>query len=96
MPAPWYALNMHEQLRQNLNQAIDDMNDAQKLELIEALAHSMRPARYGEPDAQAVQRQRESFRRLQETLAAIPRGKDPYAHLGYSNEAHDKILYDLE
>jgi len=119
---------MHDQIRQDLSRAIDDMSDAQKLELIEDLAHSLRaskngdgqelgpsqkeqllesvrrisslpmegPGRYGEPEAQAVQRQRESFRRLQETLATIPRGEDPHAHLGYSNEAHDKILYDLE
>jgi len=119
---------MHDQIRQDLSQAIDDMSEAQKLELMEGLAHSLRvpkngeeqelspsqkehllesvrrisalpmegPDRYGEPEAQAVQRQRESFRRLQGTLAAIPRGKDPYTNLGYSNEAHDKILYDLE
>jgi hypothetical protein len=87
---------MHDQLRQDLSQAIDDMSEAQKLELIEELAHSMRHAPNDEPEAQALQRQRECFRRLQGTLATIPRGKDPYAHLGYSNEAHDKILYDLE
>lgn len=71
------------------------MSDAEKPEMI-ANDDSMRTRRNGESEEQAAARQGENLLQLQAKLAALPSGKDPYEHLGYSNEAHDRILYDLE
>lgn len=90
-----YAIFMHDQQWQDLKQVIAEMNDAEKLELIERLAHSLRSTKNGAPRADAVEGQHQAFRQLQEKLATLPPTKDPHAQLGYSNEAHDKILYDL-
>jgi len=87
---------MHDRLDKDMARAIEALSDAEKLELIEELAHSLRAAHNGGSEVEAVQRQRDNFRHLQEKLAGLPHGGDPYAHLGYSNEAHDKVLYDLE
>lgn len=87
---------MHDQLWHTLEPAIASLNEAEKLELIERLVQSLRSTKNGQTEAEAVERQRKAFRRVQDQLATHTPGKDAYAQLGYSNEAHDKILYDLE
>ncbi len=87
---------MTQQQRENLEQTIAGMSDPEKLGLIEQLAGSLRSSINGGTDTDAVERQRRAFQRIQRKLAGRPPGQDPYARLGYSNEAHDKILYDLE
>ncbi len=86
---------MHDEQRDNLKQTMGKMTDAEKLELIEELVHSLRSPRNGNTPAELVKAQHETFRQLQGRLAAMPIAQDPYAHLGYGNEAHDRILYDL-
>lgn len=72
------------------------MSDSEKLGLIEDLARSLRSGDNGETPSAVIDRQRQAFQRLQVELGGLPSANDPYAELGTSNEAHDKILYDLE
>ncbi len=85
---------MHDRL-EDLKDAADSMSNGEKLQLIEYLTDSLRPRRNGEAPG-TVERQRQAFLQLQEKLIALPHTDDPYAKLGYSNETHDKIIYDLE
>ena len=87
---------MHDRLRDDLWQLIDELTDQEKLDLIDQLRASVRPDEEAVGEAEIAARQRAAMRAALERIAKLPRGHDPYALLGYSNEAHDKILYDLE
>jgi hypothetical protein len=65
--------------------------------LIERLNRSLR-----EEETAAERRAETTIERKQaiddfiEEMEALPDGDDPFADLGHGNEAHDRILYDLE
>ena len=79
---------MHEQLRHDLEQAIDAMSDAEKLELIEHVAHSVRASKNGGAGELApAQKQRllESAHRISGLPMQGP-GR-------FSGRDHDQVLY---
>jgi hypothetical protein len=87
---------MHDRLPDELQRLVNELSDDEKRELIDQLARSLPPAAEAENEVAIVARRRAAYQAALERLSKLPEEEDPYAHLGYSNEAHDKILYDLE
>jgi hypothetical protein len=87
---------MHDRLPDELQRLVNELSDSEKRELMDQLAESLRSSAEVENEAEIVAQQKAAYKAAMERIAKLPRGKDPYADLGYSNEAHDKILYDLE
>ena len=85
---------MHDHRWIDIKDAIREMGDADKLELIEHLTQSLRSQADERDPAIAANQQRQTFQQLQEKLTGVPQNHDPYADLGYSNKAHDQIIYD--
>jgi len=79
---------MHDQLRQDLSQAIDDMSDAQKLELIEGLAHSLRAPNNGE-EQELGPSQKEQLLESVRRISSLPM-EGPGR---FSGRDHDRVLY---
>ena len=67
------------------------MSESEKLELIEHVARSLQHDKISSDDA--ATQQISTFLRLQQQLARNPAEPDPFAYLGYSEAAHDAILY---
>lgn len=79
---------MHDQLGQDLDQTIDDMSDAKKLELIEKLARSLRAPKSADSEGLAAAQKRrliDSVRRI----ASLPM-EGPGR---FSGRDHDRVLY---
>jgi hypothetical protein len=83
---------MHDRLSDDQRESIDDMSEAEKLELIARVTRSL-GHEAGSAD-EAIGRQRSTFLRLQQDLAKHRHDPDPFAHLGYSDAAHDAIIYN--
>lgn len=88
---------MTDQDWNQLHAAIEQMTKQEKRALRDrldrALAETDRPST---PSDQMTPQQLHAMRNFLDAIAKLPPGDDPYHDLGYSNEAHDKILYDLE
>ena len=82
---------------EQLDRIIEAMSDADKAELVERLRRAME-AKHGAPPPadRMTEEQVQAAREFLDEFANLPTEHDPYEALGYSNEAHDKILYDLE
>ncbi|MGD2111077.1 MAG: hypothetical protein PVI86_17000 [Phycisphaerae bacterium] len=79
---------MHDQFRQDLTRAIDEMSDAEKLQLIEELIRSLQARENGNRERltpAAKQRLVESVRRISELPKEGP-GQ-------FSGRDHDRVLY---
>jgi hypothetical protein len=82
---------------EQLDRIIEAMSDADKAELVERLRRAMEAKHDAPPSADRMtDEQLQAVKEVLEEIASLPVEEDPYASLGYSNEAHDKILYDLE
>jgi len=79
---------MHEQLRHDLEQAIDAMSDAEKLQLIEHLAHSVRAAKNGDT-GELLPAQKHRLRESVHRISALPM-EGPGR---FSGRDHDQVLY---
>lgn len=76
---------MHDQVRHDMERAIDAMSDAEKLELIERVTRSLRQAnghRKPNPPERVAQRIKQ--------IAALPVQSPPD---GFSARNHDAVLY---
>lgn len=79
---------MHEHIRREIDQAIEGMSNAEKLDLIEELAQSVRAGRNGE-SCKLAAAQKE---RLLESVKRIS-GLPMQGPGGFSGRDHDKVLY---
>jgi hypothetical protein len=73
---------------QTLTANLEQLSPAEKLELIERLAHSMR----AEAPMQSVEQKREALKRLREELAKLPVANP---NDGFSASNHDEVLYGV-
>lgn len=89
-----------QQLRDLLARLSEDERRALRDELDRALTDEKtdprgKHAMSTQPAADVITDQHRAMREIRQALAGRF-GDDPYADLGHSNDAHDKILYDLE
>jgi hypothetical protein len=81
----------------HLEQAIGRLSTIGKHRLIERLNRSIRADRTATEASEAMTTdQKEAIAAFIAEMEALPPGDDAYAGRGYGNEAHDRILYDLE
>lgn len=88
---------MTEQDTQQLERLIGKLSDSEKRELADKFLRSL--GGDGEPSAcrdEMTPEQRQEVVEVLQEVERLPSGDDPYAHLGYSDPTHDRILYDLE
>lgn len=79
---------MHDQLRHDFDLAIDSMSDAEKLELIEQLAQSVR-ARKGSEGEKLTPPQKQRLLESVRRISALPM-EGPG---GFCGRDHDQVLY---